>query len=228
MKPHIRISLDVEDHDRPQPGDVEIGQNIICPDGPRMVWYGHLEGGLAAARREAGTDRAAAQGQGQGMTRISMLTTAEAAARLDVSQRTLIRWRQSVPIIGPPPIRIGNGIRYAEAGREQLDTHPTRERQECMRRQTVDPRIRAKVIATWGNRCWLGMPGCSVTATEDDHIIPFSHGGQDTVANLRRACKHCNAMRQDRVLSGYGATLHVGHRTAARRLRHVHAVDAAP
>ncbi len=77
-----------------------------------------------------------------------------------------------------------------------------------MRRQTVDPRIRSKVIATWGNRCWLGMPGCSVTATEDDHIIPFSHGGQDTVANLRRACKHCNAMRQDRVLSGYGATLH--------------------
>lgn len=37
MKPQIRISLAVEDHD-PQPGDVEIGQNIICPDGPRMVW----------------------------------------------------------------------------------------------------------------------------------------------------------------------------------------------
>lgn len=38
MKPQIRIPLAVEDHDRPQPGDVEIGQNIICPDGPRMVW----------------------------------------------------------------------------------------------------------------------------------------------------------------------------------------------
>lgn len=38
MKPQIRISLAVEDHDRPQPGDVEIGQNIICPDRPRMVW----------------------------------------------------------------------------------------------------------------------------------------------------------------------------------------------
>lgn len=37
MKPQIRISLAVEDHD-PQPGDVEIGQNIIRPDGPRMVW----------------------------------------------------------------------------------------------------------------------------------------------------------------------------------------------
>lgn len=34
MKPQIRISLDVEDHDLPQPGDVEIGQNIICPDWP--------------------------------------------------------------------------------------------------------------------------------------------------------------------------------------------------
>ena len=38
MKPKIRISLAVEDRDRPQPGDVEIGQNIISPDGPRMVW----------------------------------------------------------------------------------------------------------------------------------------------------------------------------------------------
>lgn len=38
MKPQIRIALDIEDHDLPQPGDVEIGQNIISPDGPRMVW----------------------------------------------------------------------------------------------------------------------------------------------------------------------------------------------
>lgn len=38
MKPQIRISLAVEDHDLPQPGDVEIGQNIINQDGPRMVW----------------------------------------------------------------------------------------------------------------------------------------------------------------------------------------------
>jgi len=110
LKPQIHISLDVEDHDLPQPGDVEIGQNIICPDG----LVGHLEGRLADCRREAGTDRAAAQGQGHGMTRISMLTTTEAATRLNVSKRTLIRWRQSIPIIGPPPIRIGNSIMYAE------------------------------------------------------------------------------------------------------------------
>ena len=39
MKPQIRISLDVEDHDRPQPGDVEIGQSIIGPSGPNRVWF---------------------------------------------------------------------------------------------------------------------------------------------------------------------------------------------
>ena len=38
MKPQIRISLDVEDHDLPQPGDVEIGQNIICPDISKADW----------------------------------------------------------------------------------------------------------------------------------------------------------------------------------------------
>lgn len=48
------------------------------------------------------------------MTCIRMLSTAEASERLGVSQRTLIRWRQLVPIIGPPPIRIGTAIRYAE------------------------------------------------------------------------------------------------------------------
>lgn len=77
------------------------------------------------------------------------------------------------------------------------------------RRQTIDPRIRAEVISTWGNTCWLGLPGCTRVGEEDDHIIPWSHGGKDTVANIRRACKHCNASRQDRVLYGYGARLHM-------------------
>ena len=39
MKPQIRISLEVEAHAQPQPGDVEIGQSIINPDGPRMIWH---------------------------------------------------------------------------------------------------------------------------------------------------------------------------------------------
>lgn len=77
------------------------------------------------------------------------------------------------------------------------------------RRQTIDPLVRAKVIETWGNACWLELPGCTRVGTEDDHIVPYSHGGMDTVSNIRRACKHCNASRQDRVLYGYGARLHM-------------------
>lgn len=77
------------------------------------------------------------------------------------------------------------------------------------RRQVVAPAIRAAEIAAWGNDCWLELPGCTRVGEEDDHIVPHAHGGKDTVANLRRACKHCNASRQDRVLYGYGCRLHM-------------------
>lgn len=77
------------------------------------------------------------------------------------------------------------------------------------RRQTVPAAIRREVIGRWGNDCWLHLPGCTGKGEEDDHIVPWSHRGRDSVANIRRACKHCNAARQDRVLSGYGPTMHV-------------------
>lgn len=76
------------------------------------------------------------------------------------------------------------------------------------RRQTVSAATRAEVIEQYGNRCWLGLPGCTGDGEEDDHIVPWSHRGRDSVQNLRRACKRCNASRQDRVLSGYGAVMH--------------------
>lgn len=60
----------------------------------------------------------------------------------------------------------------------------------------------------YGNDCWLGLPGCTRVGQEDDHIIPFKAGGRGTVANIRRACKSCNVSRSNRVLSGYGATIH--------------------
>ncbi|ATU19809.1 HNH endonuclease [Bifidobacterium choerinum] len=78
-----------------------------------------------------------------------------------------------------------------------------------MRRQTVPPAIRREVIRRWGNDCWLHLPGCTRVGEEDDHIVPWSHSGRDSVDNIRRACKHCNASRQDRVLSGYGPNMHV-------------------
>lgn len=77
------------------------------------------------------------------------------------------------------------------------------------RRHTISAALRNKVISTYGNQCWLCLPGCTKVGQEDDHIVPYAHGGKDTLGNIRRACKHCNASRQDRVLNGYGVDMHI-------------------
>lgn len=44
----------------------------------------------------------------------------------------------------------------------------------------------------WGGRCWQ----CGVAdATEEDHVKPLSAGGTHCLANLRPACKPCNASK---------------------------------
>ena len=71
------------------------------------------------------------------------------------------------------------------------------------------PALRAECFGRWGTQCWLGLPQCTGHATELDHIMPFVRGGGESVENLRPACRHCNASRHNRVISGYGARLHV-------------------
>lgn len=67
--------------------------------------------------------------------------------------------------------------------------------------------ITRAVLATYGDTCHLcKRPG---TATTRDHLIPFSHGGTDDLANLRPACKRCNSRRSNRALNGYGASIRV-------------------
>lgn len=63
------------------------------------------------------------------------------------------------------------------------------------------------VLETYGRSCWLRLPGCTGVATTKDHVIPHSHGGPDTLENLRPSCKSCNSKRQDRVIHGYGAAV---------------------
>lgn len=63
------------------------------------------------------------------------------------------------------------------------------------------------VLETYGRVCWLRLPGCTTIATTKDHVIPHAHGGPDTLENLRPACKSCNSRRQDRVMTGYGASI---------------------
>lgn len=58
------------------------------------------------------------------------------------------------------------------------------------------------VLAAKGRICHLcGLPG----ATSADHIIPWSHGGRNVVANLAPAHQGCNSVRQDRTLQEWFA-----------------------
>jgi hypothetical protein len=68
-------------------------------------------------------------------------------------------------------------------------------------------RMTALVLETYGDLCHLRLKGCTQIATTKDHVVPYVHGGADTLENYRPACKPCNSKRQDRVLGGYGATI---------------------
>jgi hypothetical protein len=63
------------------------------------------------------------------------------------------------------------------------------------------------VLETYGTQCWLKLPGCIGVATTKDHVTPHAHGGEDTLENYRPACRPCNSKRQDRVRTGYGASV---------------------
>lgn len=59
-------------------------------------------------------------------------------------------------------------------------------------RPQISPAIRLAVYRRDGHRCRT----CgSEQRLELDHIIPWSHGGPDTVENLRVLCKSCNVRR---------------------------------
>jgi len=63
------------------------------------------------------------------------------------------------------------------------------------RRQLV-----ALVLRTKGRTCHLcGQAGATVA----DHVIPWAHGGRNTLANLEPAHYSCNSVRQDAHLSAW-------------------------
>ena len=63
-------------------------------------------------------------------------------------------------------------------------------------RPAIPLEVRSAVFERDGRAC------LQCFATEDltlDHIIPWSHGGPDTVENLRVFCRSCNSRRGNRV-----------------------------
>lgn len=53
---------------------------------------------------------------------------------------------------------------------------------------------RAQVLAQWPT-CYLQYSGCTITSTEDDHVIPLHRGGTDDMTNHRGACHHCHRIK---------------------------------
>lgn len=74
-------------------------------------------------------------------------------------------------------------------------------------RPAIPPKVRAAVIARDGWVCVLcrrrlvrrsQSPRTRGRTLHLDHIVPVSHGGQDTVDNLRVLCATCNVSRGNR------------------------------
>ena len=76
--------------------------------------------------------------------------------------------------------------------------------------------IRKQVLERDRQRCQIGAPGCTGTATHVDHIVPLSRGGaRFDPSNLRAACQTCNLSRGDgRRGSGRGGSVRDGWRSA--------------
>jgi 5-methylcytosine-specific restriction protein A len=54
--------------------------------------------------------------------------------------------------------------------------------------------LRAHVLRTHPT-CYLRYPGCTITSTDDEHVIPLSQGGTDDPANHRGACSNCHKIK---------------------------------
>ena len=53
--------------------------------------------------------------------------------------------------------------------------------------------LRRKILARDGGLCQIQAPGCTLRATQVDHIVPVAKGGPWwEPSNLRSACARCN------------------------------------
>ena len=85
-------------------------------------------------------------------------------------------------------------------GRAYCPTHETEQqtRSGWGRGSTRQSRkLRATVLAA-SPTCYLNYDGCTILATEDDHIIPLSRGGTDHLSNHAGACHHCHTIKSQR------------------------------
>ena len=76
-------------------------------------------------------------------------------------------------------------------------------------RQMIPAKVKEATYRDYGHACWLSFPGCTHRADTLDHVMPYSQGGLTRPSNLRPACRHCNSVRQDRLIQGRGIDVRV-------------------
>ncbi|MBA2684056.1 MAG: HNH endonuclease [Gemmatimonadaceae bacterium] len=106
------------------------------------------------------------------MTSDSSEQALETLHRLGIIERGLSSSGQRV-------IQIVNWLKH-----QRIDDRPPR--------PYIASELRARIYERDGYRC---LTCGSIERLSLDHIIPFSHGGQDTEENLRTLCTPCNSRR---------------------------------
>jgi 5-methylcytosine-specific restriction endonuclease McrA len=101
------------------------------------------------------------------------------------------RWRQANPETQRTKDR-----RWRQANPEKKAEKDRRHRARKAAALTIPfiPEQLAGRMAYWGNCCWM----CGGLFEEVDHVIPLALGGPHVLANLRPACKSCNASKGPR------------------------------
>lgn len=65
------------------------------------------------------------------------------------------------------------------------------------RSEGFPPKLRKKVFARDGHRCQIGDVGCTIDATEVDHITPVFEGGTDSIDNGQAVCSSCHRKKTE-------------------------------
>ena len=87
----------------------------------------------------------------------------------------------------------------AERTRRWLAKHPEvvaiwNHRRQARKRNAPGHTSREQLVARWayyGSQCWM----CGENAEVTDHVIALARGGSNWPANLRPACRRCNASK---------------------------------
>lgn len=99
-----------------------------------------------------------------------------------------------------------DGLRPAHASANERYAAKCRARRARARGNGVEPYSLADVIAKSGRTCGIcGNPvniklsGLDKWGPTVDHILPISHGGPDTLANVQLAHRHCNVRKSNKL-----------------------------